>query len=272
MVSVVVKGGPASDVRYLDNVSLRGSIPQLVADTLGVIRRHLSAAAIMGERGRVDRLDYPMAAIREAVVNALLHRDYSPITRGTQIQVEMDPEALTIRSPGGLYGGLSVDDLGHTPITSSRNSALAAILPDVHLPESTELVAENRASGIPAMLRLAQEWGLPRPQFTDSPASFLVRLPRSQLFTPAVRAWIGMVAPGLPGPAYEMTLAMLRLEPVSNVDLRTQCGCDTLTASRVLRDLVDRGLAVKIVDRMVPVPLSRCSGSDLLSWEARLGD
>ena len=187
MVSAVVIGeGPAA-VRFVDNSTIRGSIPQMIEDTMAFVERNLAVAAVITERGRQDRWEFPLPAIREAVVNALLHRDYSPITRGTQVQVELTPDAISVRSPGGLFGGVSVDELGVTPITSSRNSALAALLPDTYLPQSPDLVAENRASGIPAMIRLTHEWGLPAPDFADSPASFVVtmeRVPSAGITTP----------------------------------------------------------------------------------------
>lgn len=73
--------------RFLDNVTIRGSIPEMVAETMVAVRRNLAARSVITEMGRIDRLDYPMTAIRELLVNALLHRDYSPTTRGTQVQV-----------------------------------------------------------------------------------------------------------------------------------------------------------------------------------------
>ena len=109
MTSLVVHpvGDEPDGVRFVDSVTLRGSIPTIVAEALGALRRNLSARAVIVDEGRTDHLDYPLDAIREAVVNALMHRDYSPVTRGTQVQIDLFPERLTIRSPGGLYGGVT---------------------------------------------------------------------------------------------------------------------------------------------------------------------
>jgi ATP-dependent DNA helicase RecG len=89
MVSVVVHSpDPISDIRFLDNQTVRGSIPEIVETTLATVRRNLAVRAVISDRGgRVDEVEYPLEAVREAVVNALMHRDYSPVTRGTQVQI-----------------------------------------------------------------------------------------------------------------------------------------------------------------------------------------
>ena len=60
---------------------------------------------------RKDTFEYPEDAIREAVVNAIMHRDYSPMARGGQIQVNMYKDRLEVLSPGGLYGDVTLDSI-----------------------------------------------------------------------------------------------------------------------------------------------------------------
>lgn len=173
-----------------------------------------------------------------------MHRDYSPVTRGTQVQIELFPDRLVVRSPGGLYGGVLVDELGEEDISSSRNAVLASLLADTYLPSSNELVAENRSSGIPAMLDVARRRGLPRPSFRSSITSFVVTMARSELLRPEVRTWIAGLNARLPTPAHQIALAMLREGYLTKAMLR-QWGVDRITAGQVLRDLVDQELAVK---------------------------
>jgi ATP-dependent DNA helicase RecG len=220
-------------------------IPEMVETTLAVLRRNLAVRAVISEHGsRVDEVEYPLEAVREAVVNALMHRDYSPVTRGTQVQIELFPDRLVVRNPGGLYGGVIVDELGEEGISSSRNAVLSSLLADTYLPSSNELVAENRSSGIPAMLAVARRRGLPRPSFRSSIASFVVTMARSELLSPEVRGWISRLGAHLPTQAHHLALAMLRDDYLTNEMLR-QWGVDRVTAGQVLRDLVDQGLAVK---------------------------
>lgn len=65
--------------RFLDNVALEGPIPVMARDTLNAIRRNMSRRAVIAGVGRQDIWEYPETALREAVVNALVHRDRYPL-------------------------------------------------------------------------------------------------------------------------------------------------------------------------------------------------
>ena len=65
-------------------MTLEGSIPVMARDTLAVIRRNMSRRAVIADAGRQDVWEYPETALREAVVNALVHRDLSSTARGTR--------------------------------------------------------------------------------------------------------------------------------------------------------------------------------------------
>lgn len=245
MTSVVVHAPRGSEpgTRFLDNVTLRGSIPEQVDGALRTIRRNLGVRAQMSDTGRTDVEEFPVLAVREALVNAVLHRDYSPVTRGTQVQVELHPDRLEIKSPGGLFGVVEAD-LGTEGISSSRNALLASLLSDAYLPNSSETVAENRASGIPAMIRLTRDRGLPRPQFRDRILGFSVSMTRSELLSPAVRRWLDALELEPRTTAHEIAVAMALADRVTSAAMR-EWGVDQVAAGRVFRDLGAQGLLVK---------------------------
>ncbi|MFS8100537.1 putative DNA binding domain-containing protein [Lentzea alba] len=244
-VSVVVYSGAETGPRFDDNPVIRGPIPELVSETMAVLRRHMRVRTHVDGSGRREQLDYPMEAVREAVVNALLHRDYSGGTRGTQVQIELHPDRLLVRSPGGLFGPVVLEDLGTEGVSSSRNAFLASLLSDTYLPASDGLVAENRASGVPAMIRELQRSGLARPIFRNFANRFEVEFSRSELLDPATRQWLAQLRePGLTQ-LHELALAtMYHGRPISNAALR-QFGASQSDATSVLRDLVNKGLAVR---------------------------
>lgn len=71
--------------------------------------------------------DYPIAACREAIINALQHRDYSPAARSSPVQINLFADRLEILSPGGLFGAASAGSLPRG-ISVTRNAALSQLL------------------------------------------------------------------------------------------------------------------------------------------------
>ncbi len=250
MVSVVVHPeSENSEVRFVDNVAARGSIPEIIETCLGVIRRNLKVAAVIMDSGsRQDRIELPIESVREIIVNAILHRDYSPATRGTQIQVELYPDRLVVRNPGGLYGGISISELGESQISTSRNAMLASILADTYLPNSADIVAENRASGIVELLKNARDFGLAPPVFTASITSFEVSLGRIPLLNSSTRAWLDALPWSAPSPNHELALAMLKSARLT-VHRLQQWGVERVAAQQILRDLRQAGLVIEDVLR-----------------------
>lgn len=61
---------------------------------------------------RADKYEYPLVAVREIVLNALIHRDYSIHTERSPVRLIMYDDRLELENPGGLYGRITVNDLG----------------------------------------------------------------------------------------------------------------------------------------------------------------
>ncbi|MEO7146236.1 MAG: ATP-binding protein [Bryobacteraceae bacterium] len=117
--------------------------------------------------------EYPVIAIREAIVNALVHRDLSSSSRGTPVQINMFKNRLVVHNPGGLYGPVTVDSLGEG-ISAPRNINLLRILEDLSPVGERRAICENRGSGVGAMLEALRRSGLPAPLFEDRIATFRV--------------------------------------------------------------------------------------------------
>jgi ATP-dependent DNA helicase RecG len=165
--------GPRGE-RFLDNRRFEGAIPRLVRPMLDALERHMARRAVVHGAFREDEWEYPEAAVREALVNALAHRDLSSAARGTPVQVQLFPDRLTVINPGGLFGPVTVERLGEEGISSTRNQVLMKLLEDTTTPDEGRLVCENRGSGIGAMLAALRRAGLPRPRFVDRIGTFEV--------------------------------------------------------------------------------------------------
>ena len=279
MVTFVSFAPDGAPERFLDNVTIRGSVPAMVGEAVAAVRRNLAARAVVTGAGRTEQLSFSLEAVREAVANALIHRDYSGITRGTQVQVELYPDRLVVRSPGGLYGPVAVEDLGEPGVSSSRNATLVALLSDSFVPGSDRLVAENRASGIPVMVRESQQLGQPRPQFLSTVSTFTVTMSNSSLLNDEVRQWIGQLPLSSESREQDLALAMLFRGALTNEMLR-EWGMDRVTAGVVLRDLVEAGIAVRrggrryasyvLADSARPGAVRGRPEEDVPQWEFRV--
>ncbi len=97
------------------------------------IKKNIALGSTIGEIYREDRWEYPMEAIREALINAVIHRDYSIL--GSDIKMAIYDDMLEITSPGPLPDLLSFEDLG-TGRSEIRNRVLAPIFKDMKLIEA----------------------------------------------------------------------------------------------------------------------------------------
>jgi ATP-dependent DNA helicase RecG len=153
------------DPLYLDNRELRGTIPAMIDGTRATLFEKLSKQAVLDGFVRQDLLEYPEFAYREAVVNAIGHRDYA--LEGSFIQVRLFADRMEIQSPGGLGGHLTVDSIAYEQYT--RNPHLMRLLEDFGY-------VERRGLGIDQMIRAMTEAELEPPIFENRGTSFWVTL------------------------------------------------------------------------------------------------
>ncbi len=158
----------AENERFIDNKRIEGTISEMLDRALVFVKNNMKVKTIINaETGkRTDKTEYPIGAVREAILNALVHRDYSIHSEGMPVQILMFSDRMEIKSPGGLYGRVTLDNLGKIQ-PDTRNPVLATVL-------ETLKVTENRYSGIPTIQRECREWNLPEPEFRNERGEFTV--------------------------------------------------------------------------------------------------
>ncbi|MHB1394739.1 MAG: ATP-binding protein [Clostridia bacterium] len=155
--------------RFIANKRIEGTISQMLDEAMYFVKRNMREKTIIDENGkRNDKPEYPVKAVREAVLNALMHRDYSIHTEGTPVRIIMYSDRMEIINEGGLYGKLTIDSLGKIH-TDTRNQTLTNILEILK-------ISESRYSGIPTIRMEMQEHNLPEPIFENKRGSFIVTL------------------------------------------------------------------------------------------------
>ncbi|MGN0078692.1 MAG: ATP-binding protein [Coriobacteriales bacterium] len=217
---------PEGGVKFLDSAKMAGPIPAVIADTVAAVQRNTRLGGVMDGAMRVDAPDYPPAAVREAVCNALMHRDYSELARGTQVQVNLYSDRLEFLSPGGLFGTVTADNVGTAGYSSTRNQHLADILEST--PYEGGFVAENRGTGFRLMERELAAAGMPAPEVRDSISMFSLTFRRPQGVSRAA--------------AGDAVLAFIAASgPCAAADIAAALGMPRSTVTYRLRRLIDEG-------------------------------
>jgi ATP-dependent DNA helicase RecG len=160
-VTCVLYGENLGSRRYRDRKILGGTIRELIDGAEDFFTRYVAVGARMEGFHRVDEPEYLVDVLREAVVNAVVHRDYS--LEGESIRIFYYPDRVEIRNPGLLLPGLTIEELGRGQARSKlRNPVLAGVLRD--LPGG---YMERMGSGVKFMLDEQARLGYPAPEFKE---------------------------------------------------------------------------------------------------------
>lgn len=173
IIAVKVNGTEITDLgldneRFVASEKITGPIDEMAKELIDFVSANMNYSKIViDENGkRINKPEYPLIAIREAIFNALIHRDYSKLSEGMPIRVEMYTDRIEITNPGQIYGGEGIEALGRTRF-ETRNTILADIL------EVLE-ITENRYSGIPTIRKEMMNHNLPQPIFISQRGEFKV--------------------------------------------------------------------------------------------------
>jgi ATP-dependent DNA helicase RecG len=156
-------GKTMSDVFIREEI--RGTLPEQIRRAESFVVDNMRRGVRLSALERVEEMEYPVEAIREAIVNAVAHRDYQ--IRGDEIRVLMFSDRIEFYSPGRLPGHITVENLVDERF--SRNETIVQILSDMGF-------IERLGYGIDRMIRLMARAGLPRPRFEETVAGFQVTL------------------------------------------------------------------------------------------------
>jgi predicted HTH transcriptional regulator len=140
-----------------DHIEIHEHLPVAVERVMEFFKKHAMRSADFSELRRRDVWSIPLTILREAVVNAVVHADYSQ--RGAPVRVAFFDDRIEIENPGILLPGLTVEDMleGASKI---RNHVIARVFRELDL-------IEQWGSGVRRMFRDAEESGLPRPEIVE---------------------------------------------------------------------------------------------------------
>lgn len=148
-------GNDKSDI--FDHIDIEAPLSKSVDEIMLFLKKHAMRGADFSEVRRKDIWSIPLDIMREVVVNALVHADYSQ--RGTPIRIAFFNNRIEVESPGLLLPGLTIEDL-KTGISKIRNPVIARIFKELDL-------IEQWGSGIPEIFKKIKEQKLPQPEILE---------------------------------------------------------------------------------------------------------
>lgn len=218
--------------RWRLNREIRGTLPQIINEVEALLLERITTRGIINGFRRHDEPEYPRFALRESIVNAVAHRDYT--MRGSRIQIRLFPDRIEIHTPGGLPPPVTVDNIEDQQAT--RNEAVVNLLQDFNF-------MEKRGYGFNGIVAAMREAGLSPPLVRDDGASFDLCLKSHVLMSPEALMWLGQFQVFDLSPQERLALAYMRVnERLYNRDYVRLAGCTSVEATQSLRRMVDKGV------------------------------
>lgn len=166
--SVIHAGAFKADgVVIYDSHDSKGNVQEQVDDALNFVKKSIRCAIVVTGKAEHDRYwEYPVEAIREAIANAVCHRDYSI---SNDIQIKVFEDRVVITNPGQLPFDMTLEDLDNPDHSSRpRNKLIAQAFYDMH-------IIEHYGSGVRRMRRECDKNGSPYPTWTSAKGEFCIR-------------------------------------------------------------------------------------------------
>lgn len=213
--------------RILDSAEVRAYLPKAAEETLVFLQRHMTRASVIGPVKRTEHWTLPPLAVREAIMNAIVHADYAQ--RGAPIRVALYDDRLEIENPGLLPFGLTIEDI-QKGVSKLRNRVLGRVFHELKL-------IEQWGSGIQRMTAACQESGFDPPAFAEIGARFRVILSTVRHKAPAHDKKDKTIL---------SALAKSAQSGLSTSQIAKRLGVSPRAARTRLASLVERGLAAEI--------------------------
>ncbi len=228
-MNAVVRVGRFKDSEILDSVDVDGNLFSQVENVMDVVKKHLNRKFIIRETKREEVWDYPMIALREGIINAVIHRDYR---RPEEIQIKIYDDHLTIWNPGSLPFDLTVEDLYREHPSHPRNKLIA---------ETFYLAGyiEKWGSGTLRIINAMKKRGLPEPVIRHLGEGFEMKFYKDIYNAETLRDR------GIGERQIKAILYIKERGSISNREYREMFGVSNKTAYLEIMDLVKRGLIVK---------------------------
>lgn len=227
--------------RFLDRQLCDGTVFEMIDAAVAAVLRNLRTYSLIEGTGRKDIPEIPSGVLREAITNAIVHREYHPYFRGESVSVDIYPDRVEITSPGGLWGGKTLENIDNGK-SVCRNAILMQLMEIAMLPHNEGAAAEGQGSGIPLMIHEMEAHALKKPEFKATADSFTVVLYRAGTELAANQQWIRSLGVPISSQETSILLTIRELGEAHVRDIHTQLGYDSDDIRDILNHLEKMGI------------------------------
>ncbi|AKB18568.1 helix-turn-helix domain-containing protein [Methanosarcina sp. WWM596] len=228
--AVVHCGRFKNQTLVIDDRLIEGPLFEQIEETMDFVRKNTNVKFVMtGKPEREEVWDYPLEAVREAVINAVCHRDYTVMSH---IEIRIYDDELIVWSPGGLPLGLTMEDLFKPHASKLRNKGIAEVFFDTK-------IIEQWGSGIEKIQKYCKEAGVLEPVFEEY-QGFRVIFKKGILNEEYLRNI------GLNERQIEAFFYVKEKGQITNKEYQELCNVKDRLATKELKDLVNKDVFKKI--------------------------
>jgi len=218
--------------QIIDDLIIETDLISQVDEVMKFITRNIRVEyKIVGQPQRKELWEYPLEALREAIINAIVHRDY---TVPSNVQVEIYDDRVEIWNPGNLLPGITIEDLYKKEHKSViRNRQIAQVFYDIGY-------IEKYGSGTIKIIELCKQHDIPLPDFKEITGGFLVSF-RKDIYNEEY-----LIGLGLNERQIKAVMYVKGKGKITNKEYQEICGIKKRQATEDLRELEDREILERV--------------------------
>ena len=224
--SFVRVGRFKTPTEIIDTVEIKGNLFEQVEGIIKAIKKNINVKFEINDIERKEVWEYPITAIREACINALIHRDYLD---SADVQIKIYDDHIWFWNPGKLPEGLTVEMLKKEHPSKLRNKLLAMVFYYAGL-------IERWGTGTVRMAEICRNWGFPEPEFKEESGGFSV------IFWKDIYNEEFLEKMGLNERQVRAILYAKKRGKITNREYQEINNCSRNTASNELKELVIKGI------------------------------
>jgi predicted HTH transcriptional regulator len=222
--------GNTKDI-FIDKAEFRGSIIDQIESAIKFLKSNIKLSAVIGDIYREEKYEYPIPALREAIVNAVTHRNY--LLKGQDIKVAVFDNRIEISSPGELPAGYSVDDIGKMDFSKLRNVTIGRIFSELK-------IVEQWGRGFSNIIKFCKQYDNIVPEFKEELLQFKI------IFWKKDKVSKKEISPVVTRMSPECHHLSPDVTTVENIPEKLFAGISKLDRQNTIIEIIKRGINFKI--------------------------